>query len=195
MRLLMHGPIARFAHDRRAVSAVEFALILPFLLLLYIGGIELAQAVSADRKVTLLARTVSDLVAQSSSLSSSDVNSIFNISTGVMYPLDVTDANGNAILAIKVSEVWTNSKNITTVEWSKAQNTSVDGSGQQITIPDPESGTATVMATVTYTYTPVLAYGIIGTLTLQKTIYTRPRLSECVQLDSTPCGTSASYGS
>jgi Flp pilus assembly protein TadG len=195
MRQLTPGVLGRFARDRRAVSAVEFALVLPFLLVLYLGGIELSDAVGADRKVTLLARTVSDLVAQSSNLTSSDVSSIFAVSSGVMYPLALTDAKGNSILQIKVSEVWTNSKSISTVEWSKAQNTTADGGGEQITIPDAETNTGTVMATVTYTYTPVIAYGIVGTLTLTKTIYTRPRLSDCVELDSAPCGTATSYGS
>jgi Flp pilus assembly protein TadG len=31
---------------------------------LYLGGVEVSQAVAIDRKVTLIARTVADLIAQ-----------------------------------------------------------------------------------------------------------------------------------
>ena len=192
--LLTRGHLTRFARDRRAASAVEFALSLPFLLVLYIGGIQLSQAVSADRKVTLLARTVGDLVAQSASLSSTDVQNILSISTAVLYPLPLTDGGGTSKVTMKVSEVWTNSKNITKVDWSKGQNATADTSGQTVTIPDPEGDTATVMAVVSYTYTPTVSFGIIGPLTMTKTIYMRPRLSECVALDGAICG-SAAYGS
>jgi len=196
MRELKPSLFRRFARDRRAASAVEFALSLPFLLVIYLGGIELAQAISADRKVTLLARTITDLVAQSSNVSSDDVTSIFNVSTAVLYPLPV-NAGGVENLKMKVSEVWTDAKKVSKFDWSKAQNTAADTGGDLAKIPDPQASTATVVATVSYRYTPVLAAGIIGPLTLTKTIYMRPRLSECVSLDKGMCGSAAAaaYGS
>ena len=36
--------LRRFAHDRDGGSAVEFAIVLPFMLTLYIGGVELGKA-------------------------------------------------------------------------------------------------------------------------------------------------------
>ena len=45
--------ILRLAKDERGVSAVEFALILPLMLTLYFGGVEVSQGVAIDRKVTL----------------------------------------------------------------------------------------------------------------------------------------------
>jgi Flp pilus assembly protein TadG len=203
MRLLKTSLLARFARDRRAVSAVEFALSLPFLLVLYVGGIDLSQAVSADRKVTLLARTVSDLVSQSSALSSSDVTGIFSIASAVLYPLAL-DTGSTPNLTIKVSQVWTKplsgTSSVTKVDWSIAQNATAYNKNDTVTIPDPElntasdgtvTGTATVVATVSYVYTPPVTIGILGPLTMSKTIYTRPRLSECVKLDGAACGSLA----
>jgi Flp pilus assembly protein TadG len=202
MRNLKPGLLRRFARDRRAVSAVEFALSLPFLLVLYVGGIDLSQAVSANRKVTLLARTVSDLVSQSEGLSSSDVASIFSVSSAVLYPLAIT-TGGNPNLTMKVTQTWTKpvgTSSTTLVDWSIGQGTAADTKDATITIPDPTlitasdgtvGGTATVIATVNYTYTPPVSIGFIGPMTLSKTIYTRPRLSDCVQLDSAACGSDA----
>src|SRR5262249_34725949 len=56
--------LRRFARDKRGISAVEFAMLLPLMVTLYLGGVEVSQAVAIDRKVTLIARTVADLVAQ-----------------------------------------------------------------------------------------------------------------------------------
>ena len=50
--------------DERGVSAVEFAMLLPLMLTLYLGAVEISQGIGADRKVTLTARTVADLVSQ-----------------------------------------------------------------------------------------------------------------------------------
>src|SRR6202158_5025102 len=55
----------RLFAETRATAAVEFAALLPFMLLLYIGGVEISQGVSADRKVTMTSRTVADLASRS----------------------------------------------------------------------------------------------------------------------------------
>src|SRR3546814_13334813 len=49
--------LIRFAHrlarEKRALGAVEFAMTAPFLILLYVGGFQLMDAISAYRKVTV----------------------------------------------------------------------------------------------------------------------------------------------
>ena len=52
--------LPRFKSDENAVAAVEFALILPLLIVLYIGTAELTQAISVNRKVTHLASSLAD---------------------------------------------------------------------------------------------------------------------------------------
>jgi len=54
-------PVRRLARDERGVSAVEFAMLLPLMLTLYLGAVEISQGIAADRKVTLVSRTVADL--------------------------------------------------------------------------------------------------------------------------------------
>ena len=46
------------------VAAVEFALIVPLMLVLFFGTVEFSSGVAVDRKVTLVARTLSDLTSQ-----------------------------------------------------------------------------------------------------------------------------------
>ena len=50
--------------DKRGVAAVEFAMIVPLMLVLFFGTNEFSSGVAIDRKVTLMARTLSDLTSQ-----------------------------------------------------------------------------------------------------------------------------------
>ena len=67
---------SRFAADRSGVSAIEFAFILPLMLALYLGGIELGDAYSVKRKVTRVTSSLSDLVTQSKAISDADIAAI-----------------------------------------------------------------------------------------------------------------------
>src|SRR5205085_2933884 len=81
--------ISRFAKDERGVSAVEFAMILPLMLTLYLGGVEVSQGVSIDRKVTLTARTVTDLVSQVSSIDVTGTSAVLGAAASVLAPYPV----------------------------------------------------------------------------------------------------------
>ena len=69
----------RFVGDQDGVSAVEFALLLPLMLTLYLGGVEVSQAVSADRKTMLVAHSIGDIISQYSCVTSSDMTNIFSV--------------------------------------------------------------------------------------------------------------------
>ena len=55
--------LVRFARAREAVAAVEFAIILPVMLSMYVGSIELGQAITIDQRVTTIAGTILTLIA------------------------------------------------------------------------------------------------------------------------------------
>src|SRR5215210_4823639 len=79
------------AADERGVSAVEFALLLPLMLSLYLGSVEISQGIGADRKVTLTARTICDLVSQVSSIGNADMTNALNASSSVMVPFPISN--------------------------------------------------------------------------------------------------------
>ena len=54
--------LSNFARERRGFAAVEFALVLPVMLVLYLGGVEISQEVSVARLTSLTASTVANLV-------------------------------------------------------------------------------------------------------------------------------------
>src|SRR5438132_14293931 len=81
---------ARFGQDERGVSAVEFAMLLPLMVTLYLGSVEISQGVGINRKVTLTTRTVADLASQVSSINNADMTNILNASSTVVAPYDVS---------------------------------------------------------------------------------------------------------
>ena len=95
----------RFRRHAAGVAAVEFALILPLMFLLYIGVVELTQYVAADRKSALFSRTLSDLTAQPVPDQQLNVptsllpvfdntarDSVFSFAAAVLYPFSATNA-------------------------------------------------------------------------------------------------------
>ena len=59
--LRMRRTAARMLRDRSGIAATEFAVIVPVMLVMFFGTVEFSAGVAVDRKVTLMARTLSDL--------------------------------------------------------------------------------------------------------------------------------------
>ncbi len=53
-----------FRKSQSGLAAIEFAFVLPLMLAIYLGIVELAQGLSASRKVDLVAHAMSDLTGQ-----------------------------------------------------------------------------------------------------------------------------------
>ncbi len=184
--------VARFAGLARndaGMAAVEFALILPILVVLWIGGVELTQALSADRRLNNLASAIGDLVARSKIVTYADVDSIFDIGPGAMYPYCKTEAACTADgLGMRVTAVNMNGAGTPAVAWSRAQGTTAyttANNAQMLNLVPPTlrvPDTQIIMAEVYYTYTPAVGYVVTGSLDLNDRMYFVPRLTAKVQL-------------
>jgi Flp pilus assembly protein TadG len=56
--------IRAFRTDGKGVAAIEFALLIPVMLIMYIGTVEITQAVHIDRRLALANRVVGDLLGR-----------------------------------------------------------------------------------------------------------------------------------
>src|ERR1700755_649992 len=70
--------------NRSGVAATEFAVIVPLMLVLFFGVVEFSTAVAVDRKVTIVARTLSDLVSQNTAVTDAQFTNFFNAGNAVM---------------------------------------------------------------------------------------------------------------
>jgi Flp pilus assembly protein TadG len=178
---IMPAPLRRFAADQDGVSAVEFAILLPLMLTLYLGGVEVSQAVSADRKTTLVAHTVGDLTAQASNVTTADMTNVLNASSAVAYPFAAAN------LTVTVSSVCINSTGtVATIAWSKTLHGTVRSGTVTSLIPSAlmVASTSLVWGEAKYAYRPTIGWTITGTLNLGDKFFLRPRLSNSVTLDS-----------
>jgi Flp pilus assembly protein TadG len=168
--------ISRFGGDERGVSAVEFAMLLPLMLTLYLGTVELSQGIAADRKVTLTARTVADLVSQRNSIGNSEMKNSLNAATAVMSPYPTNN------LKVTVTSVKVDAEGKATVDWSDSLNGGGRAKGSSVTLPTALNipNSSLIWSEVEYVYKPTIGYVVSGTLTLKDQIYMRPRVSDSV---------------
>jgi len=108
--------LRRFAVDRRGVGAVEFALIAPLLLSLYITSFEITIGLSVAKRVTRSASTIADLVTRETSVD----KAVLATMTDVTHSLFAPYATNN--LKLKITGVAIDTNGNPTVAWSWDQS-------------------------------------------------------------------------
>jgi Flp pilus assembly protein TadG len=198
----------RWRGDRRGVAAVEFAFIVPIMLVMFIGAVELSQAITVDRRVTQVASSTADLVARKeTSINNSEITDILRIGGFILAPFDQSP------LQVVVRNVSSSSKDATVTKQSWQCTYSGVGANptpactcMDTTYSLPPGLVTTndsvVVAEATYTYTPILfdyflkqgfpnGAGGPGTYALTERIFMKPRGQAAMLLkgDGTPCPT------
>jgi Flp pilus assembly protein TadG len=184
-----------FVDDSRALAATEFAVIVPLMLVMFFGTVEFSSAVAIDRKVTLIARTLSDLTSQSTTLTDSDMQNAFTASISIIMPYDATLVKGS------ISQIYIDANSIATVQWSKAGTiasgatqatlaTSARKAGDKVTSELPSTllipSTYLILSEASYTYIPSVGYVLKSSIPLSDLSYTRPRQVTCVPYNGVP---------
>jgi Flp pilus assembly protein TadG len=170
--------LRRFAADCSALSAIEFAIVLPFMLFFYVGGVELGDGLQIQFRVTETARSVTDLTSQYIIIESSDMSTILAAASTVMTPYPASN------MAITVSEVTTNAQGQGTVTWSCSLNGTARTTGATVTLPNSlqTPNISLIWGEVTYSYTPPFGYAIVGTINMYQSAYFYPRLVNAITL-------------
>lgn len=179
----------QFAHDTRAVAAVEFALILPLLLTLYLGAIEGSSLITVDRRVNIISSTIADLVSrwdpEAGPIPLDELEDYFEASEELIYPYS---AGG---LRMIVSVVNVPTSGAPSVEWSCASGGATKHTADaEYELPDEiqelaasqteESRRFVVAAEVVYPYKPLLGLVMSETYPLNSRTYYLPRFQEMI---------------
>ena len=175
-RAYRHG-LKRAGTNEDGVSTIEFALIAPFLLLLYFGGVELSLLMLADRQVTSTSATMGDLTSRLLSVTDQDSLNIFAASQALLLNVDPSDVR------LRLSSLQNMGGNVTVV-WSDA-NGSIAPLAPGQAVPDlpanvvPLDGTV-IMAETEFDYTSELGFFLMGTRTLDDRFFLRPRRTNSI---------------
>ena len=169
--------VSDMARDSCGVAAVEFALLLPILLLLYFGSVELTQGIMTQQRTDHAAATVGDLVSQSSTLTAADVSDIFGVGATVMYPYPT------ASLKLRVSSLADDAEGVVTVVWSEgsgmaplAKGSKVTGLAANVVLP----GETVIMAESQSTYASAFGQLMPSPVVFKQKAYSHPRASSAV---------------
>ncbi len=163
--------IQGICYNEKGISAVEFALIAPLMVLIYFGCIELSLLMRVDRRVSTTASSLGDLTARLITVSDADMQELFNAATVTMQPYPATNAR------MRITSVVDNGDGNTRVDWSDAFNMTPYTPNALITVPAglvPSPGSV-IVAEVEYVYESDLAFVLDGSRTLKDVFYLRPR--------------------
>jgi Flp pilus assembly protein TadG len=170
--------LRRFATARSGMAAVEFALIAPVMILMFFGTIELSEALNAKARVTRVASTAADLVAQATTVSNADITNIFNAANSILYPYSSAGAQ------IVISNIVDDGHGGAKVLWSNAQNATPRAVGATVAVPAglivSGSGSSVILAEITYIYSSPTTQALGANTTMTGSFYSRPRRSATV---------------
>ncbi len=189
--------------DRSGIAAIEFAVIVPVMLVMFFSTFEISSAVAVDRKLSLVARTLSDVTSQSlpsptpqspsATVADIDLQNTFTASISILAPYSPTPTKAT------LSEIYIDSNQVAKIQWSKAATVasgapatlvaSSHNVGDIVVVPTAlqVKKTYVILSEVSYLYTPAVGY-VMGNagVTLNDQAYTRPRQVVCVIYNNLP---------
>jgi Flp pilus assembly protein TadG len=187
----MPGPVRlyrRFIASTRGVAAIEFAAILPVLVVMLLATFDGGNAIAVYMKMryaTYVLASVTNQYSTAMPIQAANMTGIMSATTAVLAPYSSTP------LAAVISELKITAAKATTatVRWSATQNGTALAAGATVNLPTGISASTNtcgtypcylILAQVSYTFTPLFGYFAKGGITLSDTVYATPRSSQCV---------------
>ena len=180
-----------FWSDRKGIAAVEFALIVPILLIMYFMTMEASQAIETSKKVSRIGSMVADLVTQQPTIVKADLDAIMKIGTSTIQPYNRSTPN----ITITAIQVTTDTPPRVNVVWSRKVVSGVSSvgatAGTTTTVPTTlkVAGTFLIRVESNLSYSPIinwqpdtqqklgLTQALTTTIPMGETYYLRPRRS------------------
>jgi Flp pilus assembly protein TadG len=180
--------LRRFARDQRGIAAVEFAVLASALTIALLGGTELSRYTLMHQKMDRVSSSVSNWVAQSSTMTTAEFDNMWAAAKQVAKPFALDGANGKVIVSFIVAETDSNYR----ITWQR----SGAGTIAEVSQLGTEGGLATMPAGVTMkqgdTIVAVEVYALyeafvfpelIGTSIIYHRSFDQPRLTDVITLN------------
>jgi Flp pilus assembly protein TadG len=194
-------PFTQFREARQAIAAVEFALVLPLLVILMLGSVEAARLITFARRVTLVAANAVEMLTQNSTGTVNYVDLHFAVdSTMVIFPQILQDAVQKHVswsndIGISIASIvftpnpstcTSNCSYVANVVWNSGPDKRTCGV-PLISVPDTAAPSKTalpadvfgpgsiVVVDIVFSYTPIFGFGLFGTVPIARSVYLSPR--------------------
>lgn len=153
------------------VSAVEFALVAPLMVLIFLGCIELSLLMRADRRVTATASSLGDLTSRLASVTDDDMRELYNAATVMMQPYQAGETR------MRITSIVDNGNGQKRVAWSDGHKIEPRAVNSLVSVPDgivPSPGSV-ILTEVEYDYSSGFGFVLDSTMTMTDAFYLRPR--------------------
>jgi Flp pilus assembly protein TadG len=181
----------RFLTSTRGVAAVEFAIMLPILLTLFLASVDAARAIAIYAKVRSATYVLDAVTNQYTTIQSSDMSAILGATSVVLAPYS------SSPVTVVLSQIKVTSASKASVNWSATLNGTALSQNASTTVPTNFASCASypcylIYGQVSYSYTPLFMYFTKSAITLSDSLYVTPRVSECIlyppeNITSSPC--------
>lgn len=173
--------IRAFRAAQQGVAAVEFALVVPLMLAVYVGSAEAGTLLTTDRKVQSVAGAIGDLVARSNeNISTAQLRDYFRAATAIMTPYDTAGLT-QIVTAVSVSSDG-EAKVLWSVEYEGGRYIATGSTFPKSTtynLPqemiDISKGKTVIAAEARYTYNPIIGMFFDHAIDLKRSNFFLPR--------------------
>jgi Flp pilus assembly protein TadG len=111
LRTLCH----RFMGDREGVGAIEFAILFPILVMLYVGAFEITIGLSISKRAARSSAAIADVVTQQQTVTKAWLNDMPSVASAIFAPYGTTG------LTVKITGIAIDASANPTVKWSWQQ--------------------------------------------------------------------------
>lgn len=175
-----HQPVRDLWRAHGGMAMVEFALVLPVLMTLFYGTIEVTRYILIAQKVEKLAHSVADLTAQSDTATIATLNQVMAAASDIMSPYTM-GSNGRIIISSLYRAPSTANATISWRHQGGGTLTATSQVGLVGATPTMLAGFTfeerenVIVAEVYYQFSPLISSQFFGTTTIYRSAYYKPR--------------------
>ena len=96
----MFRNVSNFSSDASGTTIIEFAFIIPVVLLMLLGGFDIARYILINQKLDRAAATMSDLVSRPSNISEAEINQLMAAAIEVVRPFSLSTKGGVIVSSV-----------------------------------------------------------------------------------------------
>lgn len=164
----------RWVREEGGVAAVEAALLFPVMLTLFLGMVDIGNAILSNQKTITASQVAADLVARKETVSTSDINEAIEAARLAIEPFP-TSTFGIDIVSLRFDN-----NGAPQIVWRVTQNMSPNDNAVDSTALIGEPGEGMVIVSVVFRYDPIFAGFVIGEIPMEEVAFVRGRKSPVV---------------